>query len=269
MHTYGLRADLAARLLRPLIGRARLLCAIHSTDAWRERGKVLLDRWTAGAADGFVSVSLVGRDLRIRRECLRADRIAWIPNGIRVDRDDLADRNAVRRSLGIAADAFPVIAHVANLRPMKGHDDLMAAVPEVLRAFPEAVFLLAGRDESGGCYAARVREAGLDGTIRLLGFYPNGREIIRAADIFILPSHYEGCPISILEAMAERRPIVATRVGGIPEQVRHEKEALLIEPGEPAALAGAIVRLAGDESLRRRLAEAARLRVERESATNA
>jgi glycosyltransferase involved in cell wall biosynthesis len=262
--TYGLRADLVGRLFKGRLGAARLLCAIHSTDAWRGKGKILLDRWTSGAADAFVSVSAAGRRVRIEREGLPAEKIALIPNGIRVDAPELATRKEARAALGVADEDFPVIAHVANLRPMKGHGEVLAAAPDVLRRHPRALFLLAGRDESGGDYARRAQAAGLAERVRFLGYHPRAREVMRAADVFILPSHYEGCPISILEAMAERRPIVASNVGGIGEQVRDGVEALLIAPRRADALAEAIARLADDADLCRRLTEAARRRVEQE-----
>jgi glycosyltransferase involved in cell wall biosynthesis len=147
---------------------------------------------------------------------------------------------------------------------MKGHGETIEAAAALAARWPDAVWLLAGRDESAGRYAAQARERGVERQIRFLGFYPGGREILRAADLFILPSHYEGCPISILEAMAERRPIIASRVGGIPEQVTDGVEALLIPPADAGALADAIDRLWRDGAMRVKLIEAARRRVERE-----
>ncbi len=167
-------------------------------------------------------------------------------------------------AIGLDEAAFPVVAHIANVRPMKGHADALRAAAVVARHWPKTVFLFAGRDDSGGAYARLAGELGVGAMARWLGYHPRPREILRAADLAILPSHYEGCPAALLEAMAERRPIAASRAGGIPELVRHEREALLVEPRRPEALAEAIGRLARDRALRERLAAAARARAEAE-----
>ena len=268
VQTYGLRADLIGRLLKRRFAQrgrpVRLICSVRSTDAWRPRHQVLLDRWTLGRADGFIANSNAGREIRIRREGIPPGRIATIHNGVELAPAGLADGDAVRRELGIAPARRPVFAHVANLRPMKGHGDLLAAVPRVLERFPEALFLLAGRDESNGAYEREASDRGLGEAVRFLGYHPRPREIMRAADVVTLPSHYEGCPVSILEAMAEQRPIVATRVGGIPELVRHEQEALLIEPADAPGLADALIAAADNLDRSAALATAARRRVESE-----
>jgi glycosyltransferase involved in cell wall biosynthesis len=264
VQTYGLQADVVGRLLKRRLGMVKLLNSVHSTDAWRSRPKVLLDRWTAGAVDRIVSVSHAGSRVRIERERLDPRLFVYIPNGIEIDPPGLAARDEARRALGLRQKDAPVIAHIANLRPMKGHGEVLTAATDVLARYPSAVFLLAGRDESDGRYQRQAQALGLGDRLRFLGFHPHAREVMRAADLFILPSYYEGCPIAILEAMAERRPIVASNVGGIPELVRHEREALLIEPRHPDALRDAIVRLVEDRALATGLTEAARRRVEAE-----
>lgn len=226
--------------------------------------KTRLDRWTAGRADRIVSVSHAGSRMRIERERIDPRLFVQIPNGIQIDPPGLADREAARQALGLRPDDGPVIAHIANLRPMKGHGETVVAAVESIRRYPNAVFLLAGRDESDGRYQQQAHEAGVDERVRFLGFIPRAREAMRAADVFILPSYYEGCPISILEAMAERRPIVASDVGGISELVRHEREALLIAPRRADALVAAIARLVEDKALAESLCGAARRRVESE-----
>jgi glycosyltransferase involved in cell wall biosynthesis len=263
VQTFGLTADLVGRLFKRRFGGAKLLCAIHSTDAWRGGLKIRLDRWSAGKADAFVSVSEIGKRIRVEREGLPASKIVVIPNGIDVrGTGEPKPREGWLRELGLTPEAAPIILHVANLRPMKGHGETLAAARAVLKQYPKSVFLLVGRDESGGEYERQARAEGLAGRVRFLGYRADPRELMRQADIFILPSYYEGRPISILEAMAEGCPIIASDVGGIPEQVRDGEEALLIEPRRADRLAEAIVRLAGDEGLRRRLAAAARRRVE-------
>ncbi|MCX7014003.1 MAG: glycosyltransferase [Candidatus Sumerlaeota bacterium] len=266
VQTYGLQADLAGRFFKRQLGNPKLVCSIRSTDAWRSPLQVRLDRWTAGRVDLFIANSEAGRRSRIEREGFAPERILTIHSGIELDPPGVASREEARAALGLSERDFPVIAHVANLRPMKGHDEALEAAARLKERLPRAVWLFAGRDDSRGRYARRARERSVGDRVRFLGFHPRPREIARAADVAILPSHYEGLPAAILEAMAESRAIVASNVGGIPELVRHEREALLIPPGRPEALAEAIARLADDEPLRLVLSRAARRRAEAEFA---
>jgi L-malate glycosyltransferase len=262
VQTYGFVADVVGRVLKPLLGGPRLVSSIRSVDAARPRWHTLLDRWTAGAADLFISNSEAGRLSRIERERIAPGRIITIHSGIELDPPGLPDRVAARESVGIDDLDRPVIAHIANLRWMKGHDEVLEAAATLRGAFPDAVWLLVGRDDSGGRHEHRAAELGLGDRVRFLGFHPEPRAVLRAADLAILPSRYEGLPVAILEAMAEGKPIVATAVGGIPELVRDGDEALLIPPGDATALATAIERLATDPALAARLGAAARSRAE-------
>jgi glycosyltransferase involved in cell wall biosynthesis len=88
------------------------------------------------------------------------------------------------------------------------------------------------------------------------------------AQVFVLPSYFEGLPMAMLEAMAHGKAIVVSPIGGIPEAVQHEQQGLLVPPGQPAELAAALLRLLQDEALRRRLGEQARLRVQARFSTD-
>jgi glycosyltransferase involved in cell wall biosynthesis len=111
---------------------------------------------------------------------------------------------------------------------------------------------------------SEVRRLGLAGVVELTGNRPDVAELLAGSDIFVLSSNSEGLPLSILEAMAVGLPVVASRVGGIPEVVVDEETGLLVPPGSPGALAAALRRLIGDRDLRRRLGAAGRSRVVRD-----
>jgi glycosyltransferase involved in cell wall biosynthesis len=242
----------------------RLVCGIRSVDLNRSRLRVWSDRLTSGRADLYISNSEAGRRTRIERERIDARRIEVIHNGIDLDPDGLASREEARNALSLAPEDAPVVAHVANLRWMKGHQQALHAAKSIIARCPNAVFLFAGRDDSSGRFQAMARDLELGDRARFLGFHPRPREALRAADIAILPSLYEGCPVALLEAMAEGKPIAASDTGGIPELVRHEQEALLFAPGSAEGLAAAIGRLAGDATLSATLGRNARRRTEKE-----
>ena len=99
-----------------------------------------------------------------------------------------------------------------------------------------------------------------EGVVTLTGYRPDAVRLMAGCDVFLLGSKWEGLPVALMEASALGLPIVATRVGGIPDSFHDDVDALLVEPGSPEALAGAIERLAQEEPLRRRIGEAAQAR---------
>jgi glycosyltransferase involved in cell wall biosynthesis len=165
--------------------------------------------------------------------------------------------DGVRAELGIP-DKVPVIGHVANFRPLKGHLLLLEAADRVRREFPEARFVLVGHGPHEGEVRRRARELGLDGTVLFTGFREDVPRLLAAFDIFVLPSMHEGLSIALLEAMAQGKPSVVSRVGGLPELIDHEREGLLIGLADPRAFSEGIIRLLRDASLRHRMGEAAR-----------
>lgn len=165
-------------------------------------------------------------------------------------------RAAVRSELGVPADA-PVVACVGRLEPVKGVDILLDAWPAVTRRCPAAVLLIVG---DGPLRAELEEQAGPmaeSGEVQFLGYREDVERIFAAADVAALPSRHEGLPRVALEAIATGCPVVAARVGGVPEIIRPEREGLLVLPDDPEGLAEALLRVLGDPTLRRQLGEAA------------
>jgi len=267
---YGLRADTLGRPLARLAGIAQIVSSIRSPDPWRRARHVWLDRLTAPLAQLWISNSEAGRRSRIEREHFPAERIVTIHNGIPLPPAELltppsaGERQAFEREAGLAPARGPRVAFIANLRRMKGHIDLIQALPRVLAQFPDLEILCAGRDDSAGGIPRLAREVGVADALRFLGFFAGTQALVRQCDFVILPSLWEGCPVSIMEAMALGRPPVATRVGGIPEILESGREGLLVPPASPAALAQAMLTLLGDSALRQQMGQAARARAERD-----
>lgn len=253
IHTYGSRADLLARTLKafhPGFRDIKLVSGVRGAEDKRAVAKVWLDRLGHPLIGLFIANSEAGRQSRILRERIPAQKIITIHNGIDLDSSE-ADLS--REDADVAEDTFPLIAHVANLRPMKGHDVALGALKILLEDFPQAFILFAGRDDCSGRVQRMAREMGLGPHVRFLGYHERTRALVRLCDMAILPSRHEGLPVSILEAMAESRPVVASRVGGIPEMMTDGEEGLLVEAGDPQALAQAVRQLAADDTLRARM----------------
>ena len=156
----------------------------------------------------------------------------------------------------------PVVLYAGRLRTRKAVAVLVEAFAE-LRQRRTASLVVAGDGEHRETLEERVRALGLTDSVRFLGTVPR-HDMLRwyaTADIFCLPSLYEGFPLAILEAMAAGLPVVSTTVSGIPEAVADGRTGLLVPPEKATALAGALDRLASDEALRRELGEAGRRRV--------
>jgi glycosyltransferase involved in cell wall biosynthesis len=133
-----------------------------------------------------------------------------------------------------------------------------------LRGHPELRAICAGDGDMAGV-RRRIAELKLGARVKLPGWIGReGRErLLAACSVFVLPSHAEGVPVSLLEAMAAGAPVVAAAVGGIPDVVQHGANGLLVTPGDPASLADAIARLLDDRALAMRLGAAARETVAR------
>jgi glycosyltransferase involved in cell wall biosynthesis len=151
---------------------------------------------------------------------------------------------------------------VARLAPEKDAASLLRATAIVIRRQPSFRLVIAG---DGVCMPDLRRlstELALDGRVQFLGMVRDVAGALAGASLFVLSSVSEGVPLTLLEAMARGLPVVATEVGGIPEVVEHERTGLLVKPGDPAALADAMMRILDDHALAARMGEAGRRRIE-------
>lgn len=200
-------------------------------------------------------------DLRIP-----ARKLIVVRNGIRVPRSGPTPNPALRAELVRGRPDYVVLTP-ARLHEQKGHAILLAAAVQV----PDATFVLAGEGPLRAALEQQAHDLGVAQRCVFLGHRSDVPDLLAAADLLVLPSLFEGLPVSVLEAMAAERPVVATAIGGTDEAVTHELNGLLVPPGDPAALAAAIHRVRVDPALAHRLAAAGRGRLEREfsSATTA
>lgn len=151
-----------------------------------------------------------------------------------------------------------VILCLANFFRVKGQDVLLGALPALFQEFPLARCVFVGDGPERLRIAATAVRMGFADRVKFAGTVPDSKPFLRAASVLVLPSHSEGLPHSILEAWDSGVPIVATRVGGVPEAVRDGVEGVLVRPGDPTALAAAVARVLRDPELGRTLADAGR-----------
>jgi glycosyltransferase involved in cell wall biosynthesis len=204
---------------------------------------------------------------KVHREGRGATEITVVPNGVDADRFGARrspeEIDAVRAAVGIPAGAF-VVGVVARLEPEKGHRYLLEAWPAIAQARPDAWLVLIGEGSQADALRGQARALPAPANRRIVfGSRQTDIAAVTAAlDVAVMPSLREAQGIAILEALAARRPVVASRVGGIPETIRHGVHGLLVPPADPQALARAVTRLAADPRLRARLGAAGARRVD-------
>src|SRR6266850_4806539 len=199
---------------------------------------------------GTVAVSTqlaeqMSHDLFVRRS-----RIAMISNGVR---HAPADGAPIRDELRLGA-GDRLLVSVGNLYPVKGHVHLIDALALLANRHPTVHLAICGRGDLEDALLSRAREHRLT-NVHLLGLRSDVGAVLAAADVFVLPSLSEGLPLALLEAMFAGRPIVASDVGEIGIVLAHGEAGILVEPGNPAALAAALDRLLRDPGEARELGE--------------
>jgi glycosyltransferase involved in cell wall biosynthesis len=210
----------------------------------------------ARGADVFIAVSEADKRRMIEVEGILPRRLRVIPNAVPAP---VASGHDVRAELGIPADA-PVVVTVCQLRPEKAVEVLVEAAGLLRGRHPELRVLVAGEGTERGRLEPLIEKLGLADCVLLLGTRRDVPDVLVAADVAVCCSDFEGTPLSVMEYMGAGRPVVATRVGGLPEVVQDGVQGLLVEARDPAGLADALARLLEDEPLRRRLGDAARIR---------
>lgn len=185
-----------------------------------------------------------------------------IPNGIPLHRYDFSseDRQTWRSKNGFSAEDV-IFVCVSGMRPVKNHSMLLEAFSEAFSEGEKVHLLLAGDGQLKATLMRKAQEGRPD-RIHFLGERSDIPNILNAADVFVLASDLEGNPLSVMEAMAAKKPVVATAVGGIPELVNDGTTGILVEPGDSSALVQAMRGLVDDSKRREEMGQQARVRAE-------
>jgi glycosyltransferase involved in cell wall biosynthesis len=199
----------------------------------------------------------------IANEGIPAERIEVIYNGVRLDDFSASGdlRRQVRAELGIDPDA-PVAIQVARLDYLKDHCTAIRAAERIRRKLPGFRLVVVGEGPERAKIEAEIVDRKLSDCVLLLGLRTDVRRLLAAADLFLLTSISEGIPVTLIEAMGARLPVVSTAVGGIKEVVRPEKTGLVAPAGDDVGLATAVVRLLTDPAKAQALGTAGRTRAE-------
>jgi glycosyltransferase involved in cell wall biosynthesis len=223
-------------------------------------GKHVLTR--LGQVSAVVAVSHFIHDRAIEDAGVDAGRVHTVLNTIEpLAAPTHASRLRAREVMGVLDDT-PVFGMVARFSPWKGQLECVKALSEVLAGGTPIVLVFMGDGENIRDVQALAIEAGVSTNVRFMGHRADARQLLHGLDVFVHPSYSEPFGLSVLEAQATGLPVVAFDEGGIPEIVCDEHTGLLVEPGNIAALAAAMGRLARDTELRASLGARARERAE-------
>jgi glycosyltransferase involved in cell wall biosynthesis len=260
VHNHMYRAEVvgtqaAWRLAATGKPRPYVVSTVHSSRIRSDDDRDLVRRLTP-KMDHLIAVSKA-----IERKIVDEGRVGapvtLIYNGVDLTRYSEPDIcGTLHEEFPIPTDA-PIVGVVARLEPEKGHPTLIEAWPAVLDAVPRAHLLIVGEGSTRAALEAQVAALGIRESVTFTGRRDDVPAVTAALDVAVLPSYREAQGLSILEAMALSRPVVASAVGGIPEMIEDGLTGLLVPPREPAPLAAAIVRLLKDHPYADTLAKAA------------
>lgn len=248
VHTHGVRANLVGRLAAKLAGIKHIVTTVHSVleqdypSFFARQVNRLMERITINSVERFVTVSdLLKQDLV--GHGIPAVKITTIYNGVNLAafRQERVTGD-VRKDLGIDPDV-PVLGMIARFHPVKGHRFFLEAAKTISRVRPACRFLLVGSGQYRSEVEAMVKQLGLREQVIFTGYREDIVDVLHSLDILVISSLSEGFGLTAIEAMAMKVPVVATRVGGLPEIIKHGSNGILVPPAEGQAIAQAVLDL--------------------------
>lgn len=257
LHTHLFHADLAGRLAGAVAGVGRSVTTVHVAEMRFRPWQFAFARLADGLCERIICVSKSVRDFHKRRSGLPENRYTVIPNGVDAAayQFDPQIRSAWRGRLGLADDV-PLAVFVGRLDRQKGLDVLLDAMDSLAGDGKQIRLAIAGEGPQKAMLDDFLARRPGRALTTYLGLTDDVRGLLSAADIFVMPSRWEGYGLAMAEAMAAGRAVIGTRVPGLLDIVPPEA-GLLIEPENPRALAAAMETLAGDPALRASLGRVA------------
>lgn len=265
VHSMGARADFFARLACRKMSSTAVLCTVamliegYDVGSLRKAVYKIADRYSARYVTQYIAVSKALKD-RLIEECgIPADKISVIYNGVELDQynPNLCAPDEVCRSLGITDD-YPVIGTIGRLVYQKGFSYFLEAAKRVWSERRQVRFVIVGHGPEEAKLKSLAESLGISHVCTFAGLRFDTARLLSVFNVFVLSSVLEGLPRVVIEAMAMGRPIVATDIDGVREEIRHNETGILVPPEDPIAFAEAILSLLDDREKAERLGRQAR-----------
>jgi len=260
LHCHLVASNILAKPAGTLCGVPVIINHDHTNDDYRanDRVRLALDTLSNRLATHLIAVSDSCRKFLIERENVPVEKITLVQNAIDLTRFSRASgtRGEARRKLGLP-EGVPVVAGVGRLNPQKNFSHFLRIAAEVSRRHPDTVFLIAGEGPEEALLKRYARESGLGNRMVFCGYVADTRSVYLATDILLMPSLFEGLPMTLLEAMAMEVPVVASALDGIAEVVEDGLDGFLAQPGATEIFAEKICSLLDDPDLAARTGQAA------------
>jgi glycosyltransferase involved in cell wall biosynthesis len=249
VHTHGNFASTFGRLAAILARIRRVVAHVHTSDFSLSRRHILIEKILACFTRHIICVSRSVQNFVKNIESIPAKKTCVIYNG--VARLSRPEGKPISRSIWGFGDKDCVVVSVGSLVENKGHRLLIDAVRMLVPAYPSLRLLIVGDGPLRSALEEQVGRFKLSEHIKFTGIVKDIHPVLALADIFALPTRYrEGLSLAVLEAMQHGLAVIATRIGGSPEAVEHNRSGLLVPPGDAGALGDAIARLSADTKLR-------------------
>jgi glycosyltransferase involved in cell wall biosynthesis len=264
VHTFFETSDLWAGFISKTASSVKVISSRRDMGILRSAKHDIGYRFLSPLFDLVLTVSDEVRRFCIKKDRLAPNKVATLYNGLDLGKIPELPSD-IRSTIGKVGTSCPLIVTVGHVRHVKGIDVLLETVPRVLREFPNAIFLIIGRNCEAAYFSqleSRIIELEIEANVCFLGETENIMAILRACDIFFLPSRSEGFSNALIEAMACGLPCIATRVGGNAEAIDEGRSGYLFESEDSETAASRIISLLRDPALARKMSGAGREIVE-------
>ncbi len=265
LHTHLIQADVCGFLAGKMAGVPVIISTKHNPDKFRKRFSICvwLDGIFSNHSDRVIAVSYAVKDFLIRWEKIHKHKFTVIHNGIDLEEFNIdADIPEKKKELGINLSS-QVVGSVGRFDEQKGYMFFLEAIPKILESVPDVKFIFVGDGPLQSKLEKLSRKLKVNRNVIFTGIRRDIPEILSVMDIFVLPSIFEGFGIVLLEAMAMGRPVIASRVGGIPEIVAHGLTGVIVEPANPSGITSSVVKLLKNPMEAKRIGDAGRREVEK------
>lgn len=230
--------------------------------------KSKLYAWARARNQQWIAVSKHNRQLVCKSFEIPKEQVLCIYNGTKLipdtingdDKDIDTLRTQLRQGLGIPDSR--VVLTIGRLHSQKGHSDLIPAIPHIIKEFPEVRFVWVGDGELTQYLKNQVREYKVEDKVIFVGYRSDVSRWFKSADLFVFPTHYEGQPFALLEAMAHNLPIVTSNASAIPELIEHQVHGLLFRTGDSCDLLENLRTALKNPERMQKLAQNAQIRVQ-------